>query len=191
MADNSAQTGTDTIRDVDRAGVKTQVFLHDVSQTGDAELLGLGDSRLVIATSGSLTTSVTAYTSGDVLGSELSFTSIVRTGRGGVIQSAVLSDAAKVIGAVDLFLFSAASTPAADNAANSWSDANRLLWLGTIHFTDVDSSALNIGVQATNLPIVIKPGTGTTIFGVLVTRSAHTFFGAATDLQVTLGVLRD
>lgn len=191
MADNSTQTGSDTIRTVDRSGPKTQVFLHDVSQSGDAELLGLGDSREVIATSAGLTTSVTAYTAGDVAGTELSFAGVVRTGKGGIIQSAVLSDAAKIVGAVDLFLFSAASTPAADNAANSWSDANRLLWIGTIHFTDVDSSALNIGVQATNLPIVIKPGTGTTIFGVLVTRAAHTFFGAVTDLQVTLGVLRD
>lgn len=191
MADNSTQTGSDTIRTVDRTGPKTQVFLHDISQSGDAELLGLGDTRDVIATSAGLTTSVTAYTSGDVLGTELSFTSILRTGKGAIIQTAVLSDAAKVLGAVDLFLFSAASTPAADNAANSWSDANRLLWIGTIHFTDIDQSANNNGVQATNLPIIIKPGSGTTIFGVLVTRSGHTFFGATTDIQVTLGVLRD
>lgn len=194
MADNTtraATSGGDVIRDVDRSGVKTPVSLLDVSQSGDGELLGLGESRIVSATSAGLTTASTAYVTGDQLGTELTFASIVRSGKGSVIQSATLIDKAKIVGAVDLFLFSAATTPAADNAANAWSDGDMANLLGVLHFTDVVSSANNIAVLATNAPIVLKPGSGTSIFGNLVTRSGHTFFGATTDLIVALGVLRD
>lgn len=192
MADNSAQNATDTIRDVDRTGVKTQVQLLDVAQTGDAELLGLGDSRIITATSAGLTTGATAYTIGDTLGTEMTWTSVVRTGKGAVINSAVLTDKSVKVSTVDLFLFDASVTPAADNAANSWSDADILKLIGVIHFTDVISSALNTIIQATNLPLVIKPTTGTTIYGYMVTRTANAgSFGAATDIQVRLGVLMD
>lgn len=194
MADNTvraATSGGDTIRDLDRAGVKTPIGMVDVAQAGEAELLGLGESRIVTATSAGLTTATTAYIAGDQLGTELTFASIVRAGRGAVIQSATLVDKAKILGAVDLFLFSAATTPVADNAANSWSDADMANCLGVLHFTDAVTSALNIVVLATNAPIVLKPGAGTSIFGNLVTRTGHTFFGAATDLIVNLGVLRD
>lgn len=194
MADNTtraATSGGDVIRDVDRSGVKTGVSLIDISQSGDAELLGLGEARIITATSAGLTTATTAYTAGDQLGTELTLSSIVRTGKGAVIQSAALIDKANIVGAVDLFLFSAATTPAADNAANSWSDADMANCLGVLHFTDAVSSANNRVVLATNAPIVLKPGSGTSIFADLVTRTGHTFFGAGTDLIVALGVLRD
>lgn len=194
MADNTTRavtSGGDTIRDVDRSGVKTQVSLLDISQSGDAELLGVGDTRPVSATSAGLTTSVTAYVAGDQLGTELTFSGITRTGKGVVVQSAVLLDKANIIGAVDLLLFSAATTPAADNAANAWSDADWANLLGVIHFTDVVSSANNRAGLASNCPVALKPGSGTSIFGDLVTRTGHTFFGATTDLIVALEVLRD
>lgn len=194
MADNTtraATSGGDVIRDLDRSGVKTPISLLDVAQSGEAELLGLGDARIITATSAGLTTSATAYTAGDQLGTELTLASILRTGRGAVIQSGVLIDKAKIVGAVDLFLFSAATTPASDNAANSWSDADMANLLGVLHFTDVIQSANNYAVLATNAPVVLKPGSGTSIFADLVTRTGHTFFGATTDLIVNLGVLRD
>lgn len=193
MADNSTQTGNDTIRTLDRSGIKTGVNLFDISQSGEAELFGLGDSITIKVQSAGLTTSTTAYNTGDTLGTELTFANAVRTGKGAVIQSALVTDAAKVTGTtgVDLFLFDAASTPAADNAANSWSDTNILKCLGVIHFSDVLVSANNHIWLATNLPVTIKPASSTSIFGVMVTRSGHTFFGAVTDLQVILGILRD
>lgn len=190
MADNTTQGGADTIRTKDRSGVKTDVALIDVSDGADAEQLGLGKNTPIIGTSAGLTTATTAYTAGDQLGTEITFTSIVRTNRGGIIQQASLVDKAKVIGAVDLYLFSAATTPAADNAANAWSDADMLNLIGVIHFNDVIVSANNYAVLATNLPFVIKPSTGN-VFGNLVTRTGHTFFGAVGDLQVRLGVSQD
>lgn len=191
MADNTPQNGTANIRAVDRSAVLTQVFLHDVSQSGDAELLGLGDSRIIVDTSAGLTTATTAYASGDQVGTEITLSSIVRTGKGGIIQSAAAIDKAKVMGAFDLYLFNAATTPAADNAANSWSDADMLNCLGVIHFTDVITSANNYLILPTNLPLVLKPGSGTSIFADVVTRTANSFFGAVGDLVINLGILRD
>lgn len=194
MADNTtrnATAGGDTIRALDRSGVKTPIAGLDIAQSGDSELLGLGDSRIVSATSAGLTTASTAYVNGDQLGTELTFASIVRTGKGATIQSATLIDKAKVIGAVDLFLFSQSVTPAADNAANAWSDADMLFCLGVLHFTDVIQSANNYVVLGINTPITLKPGSGTSIYGHLVTRTGHTFFGAVGDLVVNLGVTRD
>lgn len=191
MADNTTQTGNDTIRTIDRSSVETQVTAHDIAQSGEAELLGLGDTRIVTGTSAGLTTASTAYLTGEQLGTEITLANIVRTGKGAVIQSAVLIDKAKVIGAVDGYVFSAATTPAADNAANAWSDADMLNLVGVIHFTDVVTSANNYAVMATNLPLAVKPGSGTSLFLDLVTRTGHTFFGAVGDLQASLGVIRD
>jgi hypothetical protein len=194
MADNTTRavtSGGDTIRDLDRSGIKTPIGLVDIAQSGESELTGLGDSRIITATSAGLTTASTSYTAGDQLGTELTLSSILRAAKGCTIQSAVLIDKAKVVGAVDLFLFSAATTPASDNAANSWSDADMANLIGVVHFTDVMQSANNVVVPGTNLPIVLKPGSGTSIFGDLVTRTGHGVFGATTDLIVALGVTRD
>lgn len=191
MADNSAQNATDTIRDVDRSGVKTQVFLHDIAQSGEAELMGLGDSKILTVTSAGLTTASTAYTSGDQMGTEITVTTAVRAARGLTVQAAVAIDKAKVIGAFDLFCFQAATTPAADNAANSWSDADMLNLVGVIHFSDVMTSANNYVVMATNLPLVLKPTSGTSLYFDFVTRTANSFFGAVGDLVVNLGIMRD
>lgn len=194
MADNTTRASTsggDVIRDKDRSGVKTAVSLIDVSDGADAEQLGLGKSLIITGTSAGLTTASTAYTSGDQMGTEITLASIIRANRGAVIQSAILIDKAKVLGAVDLFLFGAATTPAADNAANAWSDADMLTTQGIIHFTDVVQSANNYAVMATNLPMVVKPSSGTSIFADLVTRTANTFFGAVGDIVVVLGVIQD
>lgn len=194
MADNTtrnATAGGDTIRALDRSSVKTPIDGLDIAQSGESELLGLGDSRIISATSAGLTTASTNYTSGDQLGTELSFSSIVRTGKGATIQSATLIDKAKVTSLVDLFLFQASTTPASDNAANSWSDADMLNCIGVLHFTDAIVSANNHVVLATNTPITIKPSSGTTIYGNLVARAATNFFGAVGDVVVNLGLIRD
>lgn len=149
-------------------------------------LVGHSITSRIAVNSASLTTATTAYVTGDVLGAEISFTNAVRISGGrGIIESATLLDKSAVIGAVDLLLFNAASTPASDNAANSWSDTNMELLEGVISFSPV-TSALNRYAHWTGA--MPYQATATTLFGVLVTRSGHTFFGAATDLRVTLHV---
>lgn len=190
MADNTVMGSTDTLRTKDRTTYKTGVSLLDISDGVAAELLGLAPPDVVVVSSTGLTTATTAYTAGDVLGNEMTFTVGRAAGRGVVITSALLIDAANIVGAVDAYVFDRASTPAADNAANSWSDANRAFQRGKIQFeTPATPSALNRDAIASNgLPLVVKGNASTDIKIVLVTRTAHTFFGAVSDLTVVLGI---
>jgi hypothetical protein len=145
--------------------------------------------------SAGLTTVTTSYTSGDQLGTELTFAGAASiTGWGGVIVGATLIDKALKVntGDVELWLFNAASTPASDNAAADWSDANILNLEGIIKFATADwrTNASNAVNNQQNLAI----GYGcaaTSLFGSLVTRQANGVFSAVTDLTVILHVVRD
>jgi hypothetical protein len=147
--------------------------------------------------SAGLTIATTAYTAGDTAGTEMSFANAARvSGWGGVINTAVLEDVqVKVNGmSVELWLFKAASTPAADNAAADWSDANMNNLAGIITF-DSGSWRTNAS-NAVNVQHGLNIGYGcsaTTLFGTFVLRGVPTgnFFTAVTDLRVTLNMLRD
>jgi hypothetical protein len=109
----------------------------------------------------------------------------VGTGRGnqsvgGYITGVSITDDSDVIGAVDLFLFEAASTPAADNAANAWSDANFQLLCGVIQVaTTVLDSANNKAITTANsfqkIPFFAPLGT---LYVVAVTRTANAVFAS-------------
>ncbi len=197
-AEDAAHASGDT--GVMTLAVRRDTPVHGTSTDGDYATINVGASgeqwvgivghnstaEITVASTG-LTTATTAYVAGDVLGAEMSFTNAVRTSGGrAAIEGAVLVDKAAVIGAVDLFLFRAASTPAADNAANSWADADMLNCVGVVSFPGPYPSALNrVAMWQGAQPFGCA---ATTLFGVLVTRSDHTFFGAAGDLQVKLFV---
>lgn len=121
------------------------------------------------------TTAATPFAVGDVVGTEISFTNAVLASGGfGVVEGAtIVSDSATTpMGAMDLYLFTSASTPAADNAANSWSDANMLLCRGIVRFPAPDISALNTIAHWTGaIPFNCA---ATTLFGVMVTRAVWT-----------------
>lgn len=141
-------------------------------------------------TSSGLTAATTAYTSGDQLGAQLTFTNAVRvSGSRGVIEGAVLTDDSAVVGPVDAFLFRSTSTPAADNAANSWSDADMQNCVGVISLPQPYSSALNrVSTWSGAIPFGCA---ATSLFVCLVTRSDHTFFGAATALRLRLFIRQE
>ena len=135
-----------------------------------------------------LTTSVTAYTSGDVVGAQMQFK--LGDGAGpayGEIENVVIIDKANVLGAVELWLFSAAVTPAADNAAVSFSDAD-LASLVQIF------PVANVYAQANGKVIIMDPaedrpvqtGAGGILYGSLVTRTGNSFFSAQGDVIVTM-----
>jgi hypothetical protein len=139
----------------------------------------------VSATSAGLTTVTTAYTSGDMLGTIWSFTSAVATSGGyGYVVGAVLEDDSSVIGAVDIVLFNATVTQAANNAAASWSDADAALSVGSITLPYPKVYALNrIASWEGAKPFKVA---ATTLFAGMITRSDHTFFGATTALHCKL-----
>lgn len=141
--------------------------------------------------SAGLTIATTAYTSGDVLGTEMQFNLGEVAGKqtAGIIGQALITDASDGLGAVDLFLFSAVSTPAVDNAANSWADADWRKLIGIIPATVVTDSANNKAVfwMPNNDGLVYALPTDI-LYVVPVTRTGNAIFGAATDMEVTLWV---
>ena len=135
-----------------------------------------------------LTTASTAYTDGDQLGAIIS----MNLGANGIITNAVLVDKADIIGAVDCFIYDRSVTLAADNAAGpATSDADALFCLGVINFPyPIDQGASRIS-SVDSLGIGVVANASNTIYLALVTRSGHTFFGAAGDLQVRLTYSKD
>lgn len=142
--------------------------------------------------SASLTTASTAYTAGDQLGTMLAFTSAASANGGtGTIVSAVLLDKADVITDVRLHFFRSNVTLAADNSAFAVSDTDMQDHCGYLQMP----SAIDVGGNRIstlgNIGLGYDTGAGTTLYVALETRSGHTFFGAATDLNLTLTLLLD
>lgn len=135
-----------------------------------------------------------AYLSGDVLDAEMQFKLGEISGKptAGTIGQALITDAGNVTGAIDLFLFKAASTPAAVNAANAWSDANWRNLVGVIPLATAYDSANNNAVfwMPSNDGLVYSLPTDI-LYVVPVTRSGHNQFAAVTDLEVTLWIRSD
>ena len=141
---------------------------------------------LPLYTSAGLTTSVTAYTSGDQLGTEQTL-SPGRLANGQLyLTGALLIDRAAVLGATDVYIYSAATTPATDNNAASWSDGDAANTLAVLNLTQVNSSALNKTVTwYGRMPFTY---TGTQLFVDLVTRTGNSFFTAVGDITLQLWV---
>lgn len=146
--------------------------------------LNLG--QVSVASAG-LTIATTAYTDGDQLGTIFTFAPSGAPANL-MIMSATLIDAANVIGAADLFLFDRSVTLPADNVAGpAVSDADALFSQGVIEFPYPKLAGNNRISHIDSLALPIKPNVAATgFFGALVTRSAHTFFGAVGNLQVIL-----
>lgn len=152
-------------------------------------MTSLNLDEIVVASTG-LTVASTAYTDGDILGAEMTFL-LPSSATRAIVISASLVDKADITGAVDLFLFDRAVTFGTDNAAPSISDADLLFNLGIIEFPypkDVGGARLT---TIDSLALVVKANASSNIYGRLVTRSGHTFFGAAGDLQVRLAISKD
>lgn len=142
-------------------------------------------------TSSGLTTATTPYTSGDQLGTLLTFTTMTRISGGrGVIEGAVLTDDSAVIGPVDLLLFRSTVTVATDNAANSFSDADMQVCVGVINMPAPATSALN---SVSSWDGAKSYGcAATSLFVAMVTRSGNAVFaGGATSLRLRLFVRQE
>ena len=145
--------------------------------------------KRVSVASGGLTTATTAYTAGDQVGTQFTFANAARASGGfGYIVGVTLVDAADIIGAYDLVLTRSSITLASDNAAYAISDADALNIVALIQLNGAYDLGNNRIAQATNIRIPFDCSGGTSLFGGLITRSAHTFFAAVTDLQLILHI---
>lgn len=204
MANNTTlntMTGGDVIADEDITSVKYQrIKLVDgtVGQTtpipGDANGLHTVphiDATRVVVTSAGLTIATTAYTSGDQMGSLITFAGCARnSGGGGRITKALVTSAADQIGPIDLLIFDTSVTLAADNAAFAITDADALKIVGLIQCQGAYDIGNNRIAQAYNIYLPYQCSV-TSLYGALITRSGHTFFAAATDLEITISIERN
>lgn len=175
---------------------KDGVYTGDVAGRnidGDANASAMFvDQRALVSriqtNSAGLTIATTAYVSGDQLGTIFTFASAVRaTGGTGYLTGVILNDKSNIIGAVDLVLFRESVTLAADNAAFAVSDADMDKAIGIISLPSATNLVNNRLTCAFDFKLPFDC-VGTSLFLALITRSGHTFFGAATDLVITLFV---
>jgi len=135
----------------------------------------------------------TAYVAGNVVGGLLTFAGMARAaGQGGVLQSALLRDKSGQNASYDLFLFDAAPTTPGDRTAVALSAADLAKCVGVVSFAgQALGAASTMGVQTVGgLGLAFKLASGTTLYGILVTRGAPTYAGTA-DVSVDLIVLPD
>ena len=145
-------------------------------------------ARISVQSSG-LTTATTAYTAGDQVGTQFTLAGAARASDGcGYITGVVLVSAADIIGAYDVVFADSSITLAADNAAFAISDADAVKLVGLVPLSGAYDIGNNRIAQAQNLRIPYQCSGGTSLYAGLITRSAHTFFGAATDLQLIVYV---
>jgi hypothetical protein len=157
---------------------------------------GASVKRIEVDSAG-LTTASTAYTAGDQVGTEYTFANAARiSGGGGVIAGITVLDKPKVMSGTpasfDFYLFHTSVTGAADNAAFDDSDSDMGNCLAIINFTTGAwiSSSSNAVAPQHGLSIPYTCAT-TSLFGIMVCRTNHTFFGATSDLRVGLNLIRD
>lgn len=140
----------------------------------------------VSATSAGLTTASTAYTAGDNLGTIWSWS--ISPATYALVTGAVLHDKADILGATSLYLFDRSVTIPADNAAPTTtpSDADNLFSLGAIYFPPPDDLGANRLASIDSLGKLVRANGSNTIYGMLVTNTGHTFFGAVGDIVIDL-----
>lgn len=178
-------SGGDTVRAVQKGTPKAQVVIIDRGGSG-AELLGPPRPTRVQVASGGLTTATTSYTAGDQVGTQFTFAGMaLASGGSGYVESIMLNDESAIIGTYTVWLFRSSVTAAADNAAFSLSDADSELLIGDPITLGPTRSAVNNFVCGWYGSIPYDCG-ATSLFALLQTNGAHTFFGAATSLKLTL-----
>lgn len=135
-------------------------------------------------TSSGLTTATTAYTAGDGLGAQMSGT--ISTATSALLIGASLHDKSDILGAVSCYVSDRSITFATDNAAPSISDADNFFLTPTIFFPPPDDLGANRFASVDSNAVPVYANASNTIYVRLVTLTGHTFFGAATDIQVKL-----
>ena len=147
------------------------------------------DLKRVSVASGGLTIATTAYTAGDQVGTQFTFANAARvSGGSGMIVGVQLISAADTIGPYDIIFTDSSVTLAGDNAAYAISDADALKVVALVQLAGAFDIGNNRLAQAFNLAIPFVCSGSASLFGGLITRAAHTFFAAVTDLQVIVYV---
>jgi len=141
--------------------------------------------RILVASSG-LATSGAGYSVNNQMGSAFVFPGASRKAGGyGMVSTATIVDKANIIGAVDIWLFSQAITPAADRSAVSFSDNDMQYYVGTVSIPAPTNLVNNRAISVPALGLNYQC-TGTSLYGYLVTLTSHTTFNEADNILISL-----
>ncbi len=146
-------------------------------------------------TSAQTVTASSAYSAANAVGGKITFSSATRVAaQGGIIQSAVLRDKAGQIVNYDLFLFDAdpTSTTVTDKSAVAINTADLAKVIGVVTLSGASlGAASTMGVITANgLGLAFKLTSGSTMYGILVTRGAPTY-ASTSDVSVDLVIIPD
>lgn len=179
------------VRNYSGAGADGDYSAMSVTTTGELRTMGHRPLAKSSVASGGLTTATTAYTAGDQVGTEFTMTGCARTSGGsGYITGVALYDKSDIIGAYDVVIFDSSTTPAADNAAASWSTTDIAKIVAVVPLVGAYDLGTSRLAQAQNLMIPFVCSGGTSLYADLICRVGHTFFsvGGTTSLQLILYV---
>lgn len=179
------------VRNYAGAGTDGDYSALSAASDGNLRVDAHRDCVVLQAQSSGLTTATTAYSAGDQVGAIFSLASAARaSGGNGVIVGVTLTSALDATGPFDVVFFRDTVTLAADNAAFSISAADTRKVVGIAALVGVYD--LGSGRIATTNSIGIPYDcTASTLYAALITRVGHTFFGATTDLELTVYVERN
>lgn len=138
----------------------------------------------IVLTSSGLTTATTAYTAGDKLGAQMSAT--ISTATMGLCVGASIHDKSDITGAISCYVADRSITLGTDNAAPSISDADNFFLTPAFYFPPPDDLGSNRFASVDSLGLPSKANASNTLYFNMVTLTGHTFFGAATDIQIKL-----
>lgn len=184
------------------SGPKTAANSMSVTPASDAAfILGAGEAHIgevggktVVASATPTITASSAYATGNVIGSKMTFAGLGRIAGGtGLFQMASIHSKSAQTFACDLVLFHT------DPAASTFTDKTALAVnaadfdkvLGVVHINDWTNLGTPSFAEATQLAMAYKVSAGQTdVYGVLVARSTPTF-GSTSDLKVIAKSLLD
>ena len=147
----------------------------------------------VTANSAGLTTGTTAYSVGDQAGTEITLSAIGAASGYVLINDISMVDNSARIGSHELRIFNAATTPAADNAASAWSNADKAKGRGgVIYCSNIITDANGGTCGYTFKPFLAKCDGSGNLYLDVVLRAVPTsnFFAAVGDLNFVVSAFQ-
>lgn len=132
------------------------------------------------------------YTAGEAMGAVWSISNAAKAAGGGVrIDSLFVIDLDSESADLDVMLFRDSIAAVTDSAVFDPSDADLAKFRGSVSIAAADWKVLNDNAAASkaNIGLVIPSLVGTTLYGVLVSRSGDTYTGTG-DVTIVVGFTR-
>lgn len=146
-----------------------------------------------VTLTGVQTVAATAHAANDVVGGKMTLAGAVRASAGsGVIQSVTIFDKAGQAGSYDVLFFTAdpSATTITDDSPLTLNDADGAKVICPTPVTTTSTFVDNGVTGTTNIGCAFEVASGTTIYAVVIARTAVTF-ASTSDITVRISILQD